>query len=250
MPADLAGQRAVQNRPQTAGLRHDADGVRPATPYAGHPADPPAVGGASPAHRRDLVVRGRAAGLSPGRATPGAGAPLASHTGGRPSLVPIPRGSMGRGAARRGQAVPAPDGPGDSGIGVRTKLIRLASPPPARCRCPRAPRWPAGTPAARGPARPAQRSSPATSTPYSGPGVFFRLRELRPGDLVYVRRGHARIAVFKVTAVRTYLKSKFPTAAVYGARAQRPAEAHHLRRHVRSGHRPLPEQRHRLRGPS
>jgi sortase (surface protein transpeptidase) len=49
----------------------------------------------------------------------------------------------------------------------------------------------------------------------SGPGVFFRLRKLRPGELVYVQRRHARMAVFKVTAVQTFLKSRFPTAAVY-----------------------------------
>jgi sortase (surface protein transpeptidase) len=46
--------------------------------------------------------------------------------------------------------------------------------------------------------------------------VFFRLRELRPGDLIYIRRGHAGLAVFKVTAVQTVLKSRFPTDAVYG----------------------------------
>jgi sortase (surface protein transpeptidase) len=50
----------------------------------------------------------------------------------------------------------------------------------------------------------------------SGPGVFFRLRALRPGDVVYVERGHGPIAVFRVTAVRTFRKLKFPTAAVYG----------------------------------
>jgi hypothetical protein len=49
-----------------------------------------------------------------------------------------------------------------------------------------------------------------------GPGVFYRLADLRPGNLVYVQRGRGTLAVFKVTAVRTYLKSKFPTAAVYG----------------------------------
>jgi len=49
-----------------------------------------------------------------------------------------------------------------------------------------------------------------------GPGVFYRLAELKPGNLVYVQRGRGRLAVFEVTAVRTYLKSKFPTAAVYG----------------------------------
>ena len=51
----------------------------------------------------------------------------------------------------------------------------------------------------------------------SGPGVFYRLPELRAGDRVYVRRADGTTAEFKVTAVQTYLKDRFPTQAVYGA---------------------------------
>jgi sortase (surface protein transpeptidase) len=50
----------------------------------------------------------------------------------------------------------------------------------------------------------------------SGPGVFFRLRALRPGNRVYVRRANGSVAVFEVTAVQSYLKTRFPTDAVYG----------------------------------
>jgi hypothetical protein len=50
-----------------------------------------------------------------------------------------------------------------------------------------------------------------------GPGVFFRLPELRPGDQVYVRRADGTLVRFRVTAVQTYLKDRFPTQAVYGA---------------------------------
>ena len=49
-----------------------------------------------------------------------------------------------------------------------------------------------------------------------GPGVFYRLRLLRQGSRVYVRRADGTLAAFRVTAVRTYLKSRFPTEAVYG----------------------------------
>jgi len=49
-----------------------------------------------------------------------------------------------------------------------------------------------------------------------GPGVFFRLRRLRPGDLILVRRADRSLAAFEVTAVSQYLKRQFPTAAVYG----------------------------------
>jgi sortase (surface protein transpeptidase) len=51
----------------------------------------------------------------------------------------------------------------------------------------------------------------------AGPGVFFRLSSLRPGDRVYVRRADATLAEFTVTTVSKYSKDSFPTEAVYGA---------------------------------
>jgi LPXTG-site transpeptidase (sortase) family protein len=51
----------------------------------------------------------------------------------------------------------------------------------------------------------------------AGPGVFFRLSSLRPGDRVYVRRADGTLTAFRVTAVHAYPKDSFPTAAVYGA---------------------------------
>jgi len=50
----------------------------------------------------------------------------------------------------------------------------------------------------------------------SGPGVFFRLRLLRPRNLILVRRADHSLAAFRVVAVRLYAKNHFPTAAVYG----------------------------------
>ena len=50
-----------------------------------------------------------------------------------------------------------------------------------------------------------------------GPGIFYRLRELHPGNRIYVRQADSRLAVFRVTAVYQYSKAHFPTAAVYGA---------------------------------
>ena len=50
----------------------------------------------------------------------------------------------------------------------------------------------------------------------SGPGIFFWLRILRPGDRVYVGRADGTMAVFTVTEVRKFAKDQFPTAAVYG----------------------------------
>jgi hypothetical protein len=51
----------------------------------------------------------------------------------------------------------------------------------------------------------------------TGPGIFFWLRALKPGDKVYVGRADGTMAVFIVTRVHQYAKDKFPTEAVYGA---------------------------------
>ena len=48
------------------------------------------------------------------------------------------------------------------------------------------------------------------------PAVFFRLAELERGDVVEVLRADHRVAEFKVTKVRSYPKSGFPTRAVFG----------------------------------
>jgi sortase (surface protein transpeptidase) len=50
----------------------------------------------------------------------------------------------------------------------------------------------------------------------TGPGVFYRLSELRVGDRVYVRRADGTLVEFRVTVVQTYLKDHFPSEAMYG----------------------------------
>ncbi|HET9897930.1 MAG TPA: class F sortase [Streptosporangiaceae bacterium] len=52
---------------------------------------------------------------------------------------------------------------------------------------------------------------------YRGPGVFYRLGDLRPGDVVEVRLADGTTAVFRITGVRQYLKSKFPARIIYAA---------------------------------
>jgi hypothetical protein len=49
----------------------------------------------------------------------------------------------------------------------------------------------------------------------SGPAVFFRLRELRPGDLVAITRQDGSTVRFVVDRTEQYLKQRFPTEAVY-----------------------------------
>jgi sortase (surface protein transpeptidase) len=50
----------------------------------------------------------------------------------------------------------------------------------------------------------------------SGPGIFYRLGALRPGDRVIVNRLDGSAATFRITGVREYLKTQFPTLDVYG----------------------------------
>src|SRR6201989_3237407 len=50
----------------------------------------------------------------------------------------------------------------------------------------------------------------------TGPGVFYRLSDLRSGDDVFVRRADGTTVEFRVTAIQTYLKDHFPTRTVYG----------------------------------
>jgi hypothetical protein len=52
---------------------------------------------------------------------------------------------------------------------------------------------------------------------YLGPAVFFRLGALRPGDSIDVRLADGITAVFRVTGVRQYLKSRFPATTFYSA---------------------------------
>jgi hypothetical protein len=50
----------------------------------------------------------------------------------------------------------------------------------------------------------------------SGPAVFYRLRELRPGQAILVERADGSRLRFVVEQARSYSKEGFPTAAVFG----------------------------------
>ncbi|HEY6706789.1 MAG TPA: class F sortase [Actinomycetota bacterium] len=50
----------------------------------------------------------------------------------------------------------------------------------------------------------------------TGPAVFYRLRDLRPGDTVRVRRAAGDWLAFEVTGTARYAKAAFPTEAVFG----------------------------------
>ena len=51
---------------------------------------------------------------------------------------------------------------------------------------------------------------------WKGPGVFYNLHRLKPGDRVSVTRKDGSMPAFRVTRVQQFPKNQFPTKAVYG----------------------------------
>ena len=51
---------------------------------------------------------------------------------------------------------------------------------------------------------------------WNGPGVFYRLNQMRLGEQIKIDRVDGSRATFTVTRIAAFLKSKFPTTAVYG----------------------------------
>ena len=100
-------------------------------------------------------------------------------------------------------------------IAVSTPLVRLGRLPDGSIEVPKD--WDTAGWYDRGP-RPGQ-PGPAVILGHvdstSGPAVFYRLRELRPPDIVRVGLADGRILVFRVQRVERYPKDKFPTEAVY-----------------------------------
>lgn len=151
-----------------------------------------------------------------------AGLVWAGHTARPPTpvghspITPIPAGHWAAAPEAKAQFVPRPTGIVIPAIGVRTTLVRLGLTATGTLQVPGSisvAGWYSGSP------RPGAIGSAVIAghiDSVSGPGVFFRLREMRPGQLIYVERRHGPMAVFKVTSVRRFLKTKFPTAAVYG----------------------------------
>jgi len=170
-----------------------------------------------------LVVVGGSLPSEPGRAADGRGdAAAAAAIPGPPSTGGVPS-APGTGA--HGTTGPAPLGPSVPvrldipAIGVSTPLMPLGlnadgtvAVPPLRPDAPAGWYRHSATPGETGPAVILGHVDTASA----GPAVFFRLRDLRPGDTVTVRRTDGTTAVFAVDRVAQYPKSEFPTGAVYG----------------------------------
>ena len=162
-----------------------------------------------------LAVAAGAAGLARAH-HPG---PLQSSGAAQPDSVaalPAPVGPIAGAVLSQDTAVPAPVALTIPAVGVQTTLVHLGLTGAGELQVPRSTAvagWYTGSarPGALGPAVIAGHIDSRV-----GPGVFFHLAQLRPGDLVYVRRADGTLAVFQVTAVQSYTKDRFPTAAVYG----------------------------------
>jgi LPXTG-site transpeptidase (sortase) family protein len=131
--------------------------------------------------------------------------------------VPVPKGKWAAVPPALMPSAPRPTALDIPAIGVKTRLARLGLTAAGTLQVPASTAvagWYTGSPR---PGEPGAAVIVGHIDSNRGPGVFYRLADLKPGNLVYVQRGRGRLAVFKVTEVRTFLKSKFPTAAVYGA---------------------------------
>lgn len=130
--------------------------------------------------------------------------------------LPAPTGPIAAAAQRQSAPVSRPAALTIPAIGVQTSLVKLGLTATGALQVPPSTSvagWYTGSP------RPGAVGSAVIAghiDSTAGPGVFFRLSSLHPGDRVYVRRADGTLAVFKVTAVHRYAKDSFPTAAVYG----------------------------------
>jgi hypothetical protein len=132
------------------------------------------------------------------------------------AVLPAPVGPIAGVVRSQNAKVPPPVALTIPAIGVQTSLVHLGLTPAGALAVPPSTSvagWYTGgpRPGAIGPAVIAGHIDSHT-----GPGVFFHLPQLRPGNRVYVRRADGTLAVFRVTAVRSYAKDRFPTLAVYG----------------------------------
>jgi hypothetical protein len=134
------------------------------------------------------------------------------------AAVPVGRISMPAPTRPRGHKRPTPRPVRIQipAIGVHARVIRLGLNPDRTLEVPRnfaeTGWWAGGTaPGDRGPAVIAGHVDS-----YTGPAVFFGLKELRRGDQIRIVRTNGSVVRFTVQGLRSYPKSHFPTKRVYG----------------------------------
>jgi hypothetical protein len=142
--------------------------------------------------------------------------PVAPRFGATPTL-PAPTGPIVAAPQRQSAQVSQPVSLTIPAIGVQGNIIHLGLTASGALQVPSSTAvagWYTGSP------RPGAVGSAVIAghiDSKTGPGIFFRLSALHPGDQVYVRRADGTLADFRVTVVRQFPKDTFPTAAVYGA---------------------------------
>jgi sortase (surface protein transpeptidase) len=142
---------------------------------------------------------------------------LAAHLPAEPSPIPAPSGRTVLPASlATAQQAARPVWLSVPAIGVRTSLVDLGLGENGTLQVPSSTAvagWYTGSP------RPGTVGAAVIAghvDSRSGPGIFFWMRTLHPGDRVYVGRANGTMAVFTVTAVQKFAKDQFPTASVYG----------------------------------
>ena len=117
---------------------------------------------------------------------------------------------------RRYHETPVPVGIAIPRIQVASRLIQLGQEPDGTVEVPKP--WDVAGWYAPGP-RPGDPGSAVilghVDSKSSGPAVFFRLRELRPGDEIDVTRADRSTVRFVVQRTEQHLKERFPTDEVY-----------------------------------
>lgn len=152
----------------------------------------------------------------------GAGLGCSSQTGqpaataGNMRHVAVPQGHRAQGPAPTPAPVALPVSLTIPAIGVQTSLIKLGLAADGTLQVPSSATvagWYTGSP------RPGALGAAVIAghvDSRTGPAVFYQLKQLRPGEPVYVKRTDGSVAEFKVTNVQQYPKAQFPTVAVYG----------------------------------
>jgi sortase (surface protein transpeptidase) len=146
-----------------------------------------------------------------GTPTSSAPAPSPSPTPSGRRQAPDPTGPMLPASTPTRVAIPA--------IGVDSSLLQLGLNPDRTVQVPPLSRdskagWYRGSPTP-GQLGPSLILGHVDSAEY-GPGVFFKLGALEPGQIVEVTRADSTVAVFRIDRVAAFPKNMFPTIEVYG----------------------------------
>ena len=158
-----------------------------------------------------------------------AGFTVASHTGHpaavarpipRDSFAPIPKGKWAAVPPATNHTVAEPVSLVIPAIDVSTRLVQLGVNKNGTLQVPNTVAvagWYTGSP------RPGEAGGAVIAGHVDGPsgsaevdGVFYHLRNLTPGEKIFVKRADGSLAVFTITQVSQYPKTGFPTRAVYG----------------------------------